>query len=321
MSIVARAFRILGPAFSALSITSLGLAGCSQSEDHNGERKKTAAVAEAVDRCATIKGSTGYGRIGVTAWFQGVEDGIESSVAGRIDERGGFHLEETLELNGKCFVTARLQGIDEGNSYSAYFRCPITRIYRDEAGNLLISSASNGGCQNISSPRDPVTKDVSNVPTTDVLFGDVATGDVIEAMRPAGRSAASRSASIPEPAQNFVAPEPVPDLESLPERLSDGELVTEVAKPFSPPEAWITSDDYPPAAARKGIEGRVAYSLEVGADGRPTWCTVVSGSGSEVLDAATCRIVRRRAKFYPARENGNPVPGVYAGSVRWALPG
>ncbi len=65
---------------------------------------------------------------------------------------------------------------------------------------------------------------------------------------------------------------------------------------------WFPRSEYPSAALRAGIEGRVSIRLSIGANGRATGCDVVTGSGSEALDAATCRLALRNGRFEPARD-------------------
>jgi protein TonB len=65
----------------------------------------------------------------------------------------------------------------------------------------------------------------------------------------------------------------------------------------------ITNDDYPASALRSNEEGTTGFRLDVGPNGRVTGCTVTSSSGSSALDSATCRLLRSRARFTPARDN------------------
>ena len=45
-------------------------------------------------------------------------------------------------------------------------------------------------------------------------------------------------------------------------------------------------------------------------------------SGSAVLDAMTCIVLRQRAKFKPARDvDGKPVHSYYDQRVTWQIPG
>lgn len=81
------------------------------------------------------------------------------------------------------------------------------------------------------------------------------------------------------------------------------------------------NDDYPAAALRYDQEGTVAVMLNVGVDGRVTGCTVTSSSGSAALDSTTCRLLRNRARFEPARDaRGRAIAGTSAATIRWALP-
>ena len=93
-----------------------------------------------------------------------------------------------------------------------------------------------------------------------------------------------------------------------------------------PPTAWpfrlFSDDDYPAAALRGREQGRVVYRVTIGPDGRVSGCDVRISSGSRALDAATCRIVRSRARFTVARDGaGRPVPDTRDGDVLWLLPG
>jgi TonB family protein len=85
--------------------------------------------------------------------------------------------------------------------------------------------------------------------------------------------------------------------------------------------AYVSIDDYPPSAIRHREQGTVRFRLDVGAQGRVTACTVVSSSGSAILDATTCRILRARARFTPATDGaGNPVADSVDGAIHWILP-
>jgi TonB family protein len=92
------------------------------------------------------------------------------------------------------------------------------------------------------------------------------------------------------------------------------------------PARWLggpvrfAKGDYPAEARRNREEGVVGYRLEIGADGRVTRCRVTSPSGSASLDAATCRLLTKRARFTPARDsNGRPAPGAVWSRIAWRL--
>jgi TonB family protein len=82
----------------------------------------------------------------------------------------------------------------------------------------------------------------------------------------------------------------------------------------------VADDDYPPAALRANEQGTVGFTLDVGPNGRVTACAIVRTSGSAALDSATCRIMRARARFIPARDRaGMPVADHYSGSIVWRI--
>ena len=84
----------------------------------------------------------------------------------------------------------------------------------------------------------------------------------------------------------------------------------------------FSSEDYPDSALRAEEQGSVRASVEIGPNGRVVGCTVTQSSGSSALDAATCRIIRSRARFTPAHDSsGGPVSDTYnSPTIRWVLP-
>lgn len=93
------------------------------------------------------------------------------------------------------------------------------------------------------------------------------------------------------------------------------------AEPARPLQSLLQPDDYPAAALAARQEGRTAYRLAIGPDGRVTGCVVLVSSGSAALDSATCRIIRSRARFVPARDDaGRPASDDYFGEYVWRLP-
>ena len=95
---------------------------------------------------------------------------------------------------------------------------------------------------------------------------------------------------------------------------------------MSPPKPEIrlgklfSGADYPLEAVRDGRMGRVFVRLRISETGALTDCSVVRSSGSAELDAATCTVIRERAKFAPARDlDGKAVRGVVASTVQWML--
>jgi TonB family protein len=84
--------------------------------------------------------------------------------------------------------------------------------------------------------------------------------------------------------------------------------------------AYFSGDDYPTRALRETHEGTVAFRLDVDPAGQVASCTVTGSSGSQALDSATCRILRARPHFVPARmADGSAGPDSVRGTVRWRM--
>jgi periplasmic protein TonB len=85
----------------------------------------------------------------------------------------------------------------------------------------------------------------------------------------------------------------------------------------------FSADDYPASAQAAGAEGTARASLTIGTDGRVASCNITQSTGNSALDSATCNILRRRAKFVPARDsNGNATTDtVNTPSIVWRLEG
>jgi TonB family protein len=82
-------------------------------------------------------------------------------------------------------------------------------------------------------------------------------------------------------------------------------------------EPVITPRDYAEASAGDDA-GIVTASVTVDAAGRPQACRVTETSGHPRLDRATCALLRRRARFEPARDAaGRAVEGVYVKSTSY----
>lgn len=97
--------------------------------------------------------------------------------------------------------------------------------------------------------------------------------------------------------------------------------VASPASPRRPKSSWVTAEDYPDAALRAEEEGSVTVKLAINRVGEVAACDVLRSSGSSALDAATCRTVRRRARYQPATDGaGQPVDTVDNHTVRWTLP-
>jgi protein TonB len=86
--------------------------------------------------------------------------------------------------------------------------------------------------------------------------------------------------------------------------------------------SYVEGGDMPAAVAAQGrLDARVHFELAIDPRGRVTACRITASGGIAALDAATCRIMRARARFRPARDAaGNAVADTAASSIRWFLP-
>ena len=85
--------------------------------------------------------------------------------------------------------------------------------------------------------------------------------------------------------------------------------------------AWINSNAYPPKALATKTEGDVGIKVIVDRYGYPLECSVVKGSGSNILDDATCIQIMKVAHFYPALNGaGVPSDGKWETVIKWRVP-
>jgi protein TonB len=75
---------------------------------------------------------------------------------------------------------------------------------------------------------------------------------------------------------------------------------------------------YPRAALRRGDEGVVVLSVDVGRDGTVLRVEVTQSSGHGALDRAAVRAAKKW-RFRPALDNGRPVAARYVRTVRFKL--
>lgn len=87
-------------------------------------------------------------------------------------------------------------------------------------------------------------------------------------------------------------------------------------------EGELSRRDYPRAARRAGIGGRVVVRIDVGTNGRVANCSIVQSSGSADLDETSCRLIQRRYRYEPARDAaGRPAPDVIREGHVWFTEG
>lgn len=97
--------------------------------------------------------------------------------------------------------------------------------------------------------------------------------------------------------------------------------VSQAASARGDVRALFSADDYPAAAQRDEATGTAQARLTIGTDGRVTACSITKSTGNSALDSATCNVLRRRARFTPAKDqNGNPISDSYTTpNITWRL--
>ena len=98
-----------------------------------------------------------------------------------------------------------------------------------------------------------------------------------------------------------AAPEPAPAPAPKPE------------EPVTEPKGYAgylhnPAPDYPPAAQKRGLEGKVVLKVHVLASGQPDNVTVAKSSGHQILDEAALKAVTQWA-FAPAHCGQTPIDG------------
>jgi protein TonB len=85
----------------------------------------------------------------------------------------------------------------------------------------------------------------------------------------------------------------------------------------------FTGDDYPASAQAAGAEGTAQAQLTIGPSGQVVGCNLIRSTGNGALDSATCNILRRRAKFTPAKDSeGNATTDtITTPPIVWRLEG
>jgi periplasmic protein TonB len=98
-------------------------------------------------------------------------------------------------------------------------------------------------------------------------------------------------------------------------------VVNQAAAAKGDPRTWITNDDYPPSAIREERQGVSAIAWTINEQGRAENCHVTESSGSPDLDDTACRLIIRRAKYTPAKDQGGqPIKQTASIRFRWVLP-
>ena len=82
----------------------------------------------------------------------------------------------------------------------------------------------------------------------------------------------------------------------------------------------FTTDDYPAAALRRGEHGTVGARIKIDASGAVIDCTIAKSSGSAVLDATTCAVIRARAHYPQLTDADGRAPLRYdVVRIKWVI--
>jgi periplasmic protein TonB len=156
-------------------------------------------------------------------------------------------------------------------------------------------------------PTAPINPIAPPPPRGDVLPVDLGQGPTVSTLPGTGDLVGPVTGPI-----DFGIPDPAPT--ALPFKPVG-------AVPRGKPASWVTDADYRPRWIRENLTGSARFSLSIDANGRVTNCTITRSTGHAELDAATCQLVTKRARFDAARDgNGKPVAGSYSNSVNWNIP-
>jgi protein TonB len=136
-------------------------------------------------------------------------------------------------------------------------------------------------------------------------------------------SATTSAGEVAAPAGNTLygrMPQQAPDPSQVqPYRAERYAPPTQVTSLPEPVEVAVPRGEYPPEAARAGVEGEVKLRLLVDETGRVRQVTVLSDPGYG-LGPAAARIARRFFRFKPARLGGEPVATEIPFTVVFELP-
>jgi TonB family protein len=92
------------------------------------------------------------------------------------------------------------------------------------------------------------------------------------------------------------------------------------AHAVQPLQSYFSASDYPPEALRAGAMGSVRVKVIVNPAGLPSDCDVVGSSRNKDLDAATCDVIMKRARYEPAVDiDGRAVRAIDVTTVIWML--
>ena len=168
-------------------------------------------------------------------------------------------------------------------------------------------------------PEEPPPPPPENVPETPppvvtpppIVRTNTPPPPAIQTVREAPPPVITPRAPVAPPRPPAPPPPPPPPVKQQQAQSAVGDL-----------QGLFRGGDYPQSAIERDEQGSVSVRLTIGTNGRVSNCDVTSSSGSRSLDSATCRVLRSRARFTPARDsNGNPTTDTVTQRIRWVLEG
>ncbi len=128
----------------------------------------------------------------------------------------------------------------------------------------------------------------------------------------------------PQPTPTLIIPEPGPIIvpkADPPAPPAEKPRTVEPARARANLASYVSDEDYPSNAVRNEEQGTTRFRLAVGPDGKVKECTITGSSGSSALDSTTCKLMKQRAKFTPAKNNrGELTSDTVTSAIRWVLP-
>lgn len=92
-------------------------------------------------------------------------------------------------------------------------------------------------------------------------------------------------------------------------------------RPKSNPGAWLSSSDYPGESLARGEQALIRFRLMIDAAGNTSACSIQSAIAKGDFAKVTCDLIKRRARFEPARNAKNEnVASYFVGKVFWMMP-
>lgn len=92
-------------------------------------------------------------------------------------------------------------------------------------------------------------------------------------------------------------------------------------RPRNSPAMWVSAAEYPTHLLARSSQALIRYRLMVDIEGNPSGCFVQSSIGDAQFSKATCDLLKKRARFFPARsKDGSSVAWYYVGGISWMVP-